>query len=292
MTSIGIDIGGTSVKLAALDGGGGNVLWTGQSQSYNRPTTDELISALRSASGGRSVRDAAAALCVPGLLDKPRRVITLAVNVPGLMNVPLDDLVARAFGQGAIRELRITNDAVAAATDVVHVRHLSGRVLALSLGTGVGAAVLDDGQPLYVEGESPGHIGQLDVSVPGEPVIGPDGGAGSLEGYVGAPALRARYGDDIAAAVAGLTVSAAPVRALVRAIRICHAVYRPHHVLLLGGIGIRLGHLVDPIRAAVADGLTSVARPDWTLATGDNDFHAALGAARMAARPAAVPPFR
>jgi hypothetical protein len=134
-----------------------------------------------------------------------------------------------------------------------------------------------------IEGDSPGHMGQVDVSIPGEEVIGPDGGAGSLEGYIGAPALTARYGNDMAATLAGLSDKDAPIRALARAIRVFHAIYRPQHVCFTGGIGIRLKHLVPTIRRLVNTNLTSVADPDWTLATGDDDFHAARGAARLAA---------
>jgi hypothetical protein len=28
--------------------------------------------------------------------------------------------------------------------------------------------------------------------------------------------------------------------------------------------------------------LTNISRPDWTLTTGDNEFHAAIGAAKLA----------
>jgi predicted NBD/HSP70 family sugar kinase len=277
MESLGIDIGGTSVKLAVLRDG--QKLWTGQSQMYSRPTTEALLGAMRAAAGGRDVRADVAGLCVPGLLDKPTRTITLAVNVPGLMGVPLNELVDRAFGRGAIGRIEIVNDAVAAGTDLAAARGLRGRLLTLAIGTGVGAAVLDDGVPLFVEGDSPGHIGQLDVSIPGADVIGPDDGAGSLEGYLGAPALRERYGD---AYLDQMRIEDPPLRALVRAIRICHAIYRPHHVCLLGGIGTRLTRLLAQIKAAVDTNLTSVARRDWQLTLGDHDFHAALGAARLA----------
>src|SRR4051812_35606500 len=275
---LGIDIGGTSVKLATLVCGTARI--TGRSAPYERPTTDELIAALRQAAAGweEGAFDVAG-LCVPGLLDKPQRTVTLAVNVPGLVGVPVDELIDRAFGPRAIKRIEIINDAVAAATDLVAVRGLRGRLLVLAIGTGVGAAVLDDGKPLVVEGESPGHIGQLDVSVAGANVIGPDGGAGSLEGYLGAPVLRARYGD---APLEKMRIDDPPVQALMRAIRICHAIYRPHHVCLMGGIGTRLTRLLSAIKSAVDTNLTSVARRDWQLTLGDDDFHAALGAARLA----------
>jgi predicted NBD/HSP70 family sugar kinase len=223
-----------------------------------------------------------AGLCVPGLYDARQRVITLSINVPGLMGVRLDNLIARALGEG-IDHLEIVNDALATSTDVIESRGLKGRVIAIALGTGVGMGVLDDGAPLAVDGTSPGHIGQVDCSVDGEPVIGPDGGAGSLEGYIGVPALIARYGST-EALLDRASVNEAPIKALVRAIRICHGIYRPHHVVLVGGIGTRLAPIIPQIKQACDANLTRIAHKDWTLTAGDHDFHAALGAARLAVR--------
>lgn len=276
---LGIDIGGTSVKLACLKAG--RILWTGQSDFYARPSTEQLIAAMKQAADGR-VRDVAVVgLCVPGLLDRSRRMITLAVNVPGLVGIVLDDLIARTFGD-EVGRVEIINDAVATATDVMHALKLTGRIASIALGTGVGMGVLDDGVPLFVEGASPGHIGQLDVAVPGCDVIGPDGGFGSLEGYIGVPALRARYGDDMDATLSRLTITDPPIAALVKALRIVHAIYRPDHIVLVGGVGIRLTRLVPQIQQAVSHQLTGIARPHWKLHAGLSDFHAACGAARLA----------
>lgn len=282
MIQLGIDIGGTSVKLAAMKDG--KAMWTGQSAFYSRPTTQQLIEAIRATAAGRVESVDVAGLCVPGLYDKQQRIITLSVNVPGLMGIKLDDLIARALG-GGIQDLRIINDAVATATDVIVSRQLRGRVVSIAIGTGVGMGVLDDGVPLFIEGASPGHIGQVDVSIAGEDVIGPDGGAGSLEGYIGVPALIKKYGStENFLAIA--SVNEAAIKALVRAVRICHAIYRPGHVILVGGIGTRLSKIVPQIKKAIDTNLTSVARRDWTLASGDSDFHAALGAARLAGKAA------
>src|SRR5712675_1471210 len=98
MMTIGIDIGGTSVKIAAVRDG--EQLWTGQSSSYDFPSTDRLIAAIKDADAGRSATlgEVLCGLCVPGLLDRQRRIITQAVNVPGLVGVPLDELVTKSLG--------------------------------------------------------------------------------------------------------------------------------------------------------------------------------------------------
>jgi predicted NBD/HSP70 family sugar kinase len=276
--ALGIDIGGTSVKLAMLRDQ--RVEWTGQSAFYTRPTTQQLVDALRDAARGRITATEVAGLCVPGRYDPAARMITLSVNVPGLMNVKLDELIARAFGD-AMKRVEVISDTVAAAYDLFALRNLHGRLASIALGTGVGMAVLDDGAPLFIEGPSPGHIGQMDVSIAGDDVIGPDGGAGSLEGYIGVPALVRRYGS-VAKFLNGAKVTDGSVLALVRAIRICHAIYRPQHVALVGGVGTRMKRLIDEIHRAVDTNLTSVADRAWTLSAGEHDFHAAAGAARLA----------
>jgi hypothetical protein len=74
-----------------------------------------------------------------------------------------------------------------------------------------------------------------------------------------------------------------PLMALARTIRICHAIYVPRHVALVGGIGIRLKHRLPTIKRMVDEKLTRLAQRDWTLRCGEDEFHAACGAARYAA---------
>lgn len=278
MTSLGIDIGGTSVKAAMLRDG--RVISRGQSAAYAKPDTEQIIDAIRQASAGFDLAPGAAGICCPGLLDRAARTIRLAVNVPGLVGVRLDELLQRALGD-SLPAATMISDAAATAFDLYATQKLVGRFLCLTLGTGVGAAVIDEGGFLHVSGETPGHFGQIDVSLDEHPPVGPDGGAGSLEAYIGAAALLERYGEN---AVDRLLAEDAPIRALVRAIRIGHALYRPEHVALAGGIGIRLARLLPRIKVAVDKQLTKVAKSHWTLLAGASDFHAACGAARYAAK--------
>src|SRR5207244_6307031 len=124
------------------------------------PDTDQLAAALRATAAGRARNVSAAGLCVPGLYDAAQRMITLSVNVPGLVGIKLDDLIARALGAD-IEQLNIINDAVATATDVIVTRGLRGSVVSIELGTGVGMAVLDDGVPPVLDGAAPGTTGQV-----------------------------------------------------------------------------------------------------------------------------------
>ena len=276
MLALGIDVGGTSVKTAAV--GGGQVLWTAQSDRYALPDTDQLIAAIAQASAKARGSTDRVGLCVPGLMDPDGDRISYTPNVPGIVGISLRALIQRGTESNAVPT--IVNDANATGYDIYCTRKPVGRLLVLAIGAGIGGSVLDDGKPLYVDGASPGHLGQVDVSLDADAPIGPDGGRGGLEAYLGAAALHARYGDNAASKI---QVTDPAFRALARIIRICHAIYRPHHVALAGGTGIRLGRLAPALQDEVNVHLTSVAQPQWTLFTGDSDFHAAAGAARIAA---------
>jgi predicted NBD/HSP70 family sugar kinase len=267
---LGIDIGGTSVKAVLLDGD--RVVASGRSEPYTRPDEAGLERAVREAIPREANGAHAVGVCAPGLRDETTGRITYSANVPGLTARPIAGFIP------IDAPLTVVGDALAAATDVHATEQLRGRLLAISLGTGVGASVLDDGVPLRVSGASPGHFGQLDVTIPGHDVpLGPDGGRGGLEGYIGLPSLRARYGDKIL-----IGADDPPLLALARAIRIGHAVYRPDHVRLLGGVGLALADRIEDLRRHVSKELSRVARPGWTLACGSTDLHAARGAARLA----------
>jgi predicted NBD/HSP70 family sugar kinase len=283
MFSLGIDVGGSSVKLAGVRDG--QALWRAQSSSYSRPDSAQLAGIIRQTLAGRFEPGGVVGICVPGTRDRTGRTVLRSVNLPALDGLNLVTLVEAAIGSPGQR-IEVLSDSTANAFDLYEIHHLSGRLLSLAIGTGIGAAVLDDGVALQVHGESPGHIGQIDVSVAGDTVIGPDGGAGGLEGYFSAPALIRRYGNDMAANLAQLDERQPPMQALARAIRICHAIYCPDHVALTGGVGNRMAHLLPVLRRMIDADLTSIAKQNWTFLTGHDDFHAALGAAKFAARAA------
>jgi len=267
----------------------GEQLWSGTSARYSRPSRQDLSAALRallaSSPLARDVPSARVGLCVPGIIDEASGKITHSTNVPSLIDAQLDLLIRSALPVGFEMQHgpSVFSDAHAAAFDFAVTTQVQGRLLAISLGTGIGAAALDDGHLVILTGRSSGHFGQLDVTVPGiEPApIGPDGGRGGLEAYLGAPALAARHGD-IARWLASLRGDEPELAALARAIRIGHAIYRPQHIALLGGIGTRLSPILESLRDAVASSLTSLARLGWTLSCGRSDHHAACGAARLA----------
>lgn len=279
MIALGLDIGGTSVKAALLRDG--HPVGGAKSHRYERPDRTRLEAAISEAIGRLpACAPDVVGLCAPGLLAADRSRIERSVNVPGIAGVALEELVWSALGKPA-GCLRIVSDVHAAGHDLWMSEGLKGRLLAIALGTGVGGIVLDDGRPLVVSGSSSGHLGQMDVTLEEPAPVGPDGGRGGLEAYAGLPALRARFGLALSGFVP--TREEIAVRAIVRAVRIAHAVYRPDHVRLVGGVGLLIAPAGADVREMICDGLTSLARPEWTLGFGKDLFHAARGAAWLAA---------
>ena len=293
---LGIDIGGTSAKASLVNAHGTEVCCA-RGKRYDRPDRVGLLNAvgevvrkvIANGVGGGRGKFEGVGVCMPGAVDPHTKRVIASANVPGLIGLCAMDIVQGAL-EGDVQGLRVeqVTDAYASGGDYYKSKGLTGRLLAISLGTGVGCAVIDDGcVQLRLHGRSSGHIGQMDVSLRDDAPIGPDGGRGGLEAYIGLPALLKRYGSegDPREIFTKMKKGDEPLRALARAIRIGHAIYRPMHIALLGGVGVGLGvaGLLAYLREEVACGLTNVAVSGWKMECAESDMHAARGAALCAA---------
>lgn len=181
----GIDVGGTDCKVGIVDAAGRVCAEAGFE------TPDEPEAAVR------EIRRACAALAaevdggidraglgVPGPLDLERGVIVQAPNL-GWRDVPLRDMVAEALGVPVIMD----NDANAAAFGEAWVGAGRGaRVLLLvTLGTGVGGGVVEEGRVFHGARGLAVEIGHM-VAVAGGRVCS-CGKRGCVEAYFSAHAL-------------------------------------------------------------------------------------------------------
>lgn len=291
--SLGIDVGGSSIKLALLFPAGAPILE--QSSRYSSPDPAAFERALHELANRPAMREALAShppatvgVCLPGVWNESAGCLERSNNLPKLVGIPLSPLMDRALGT-PLPAWTLSTDAHATAIDVWHeLAHgipvntdlRPRRLFCLALGTGVGACVLDEGVLLRINGSSSGHFGQIDVTVADSepPPVAADGGLGTLEAYWAASNVQccmARHSEP------GLP----PVllQSLARGLRIAHAIYRPDCIVLAGGTSLLLAPQLDDIASTMRQGLSSIARSHCPIRVAGHAHHAALGIARLAA---------
>jgi len=130
---IGIDLGGTAIKLGRFSRSGELLA------ELQVPTPQPAIAQLDPAAEARVV-----GIGHPGPADRACRVARLAINLPGWSDVPLADWLEPLIE----RRVTCANDANCAAIGEAWQGAARGAsdVLLLTLGTGVGGAVLLGGQ--------------------------------------------------------------------------------------------------------------------------------------------------
>ena len=181
--SIGIDFGGTTIKLGLVQAG------RLRQRAESLPTTafsdapSLLAGILRAVDGLRALEPGVVAIGagLPGMVDTRHGLVHHLTNVPGWVNVPLRDLLSRHTGLPAIVE----NDANA--MTYAECKYGAGRgrtnVVCVTLGTGVGGGLILDGQLYRGSRFGAGEIGNMTIDYRGHPYV--YGNFGALERYVG-----------------------------------------------------------------------------------------------------------
>jgi len=137
---LAIDLGGTRVKATVLrDGVPGDVLVAEHGSSDLAGAlacVESLIAQLDVAPGS------AAGMCVPGLVEETGRVVALPGKLTGAVGADLVGWLEQRTGGPAL----VANDAIA--YGVGEAADLPGRTVVMTIGTGIGTAVIEDGRPL------------------------------------------------------------------------------------------------------------------------------------------------
>jgi glucokinase len=188
---IGVDLGGTAIKLGRFDRAG--TCLAALTISTPQPATpDAVLTALVDAIQQLDPDHQAMAIGVgtPGPADAAGRVARVAINLEGWRDVPLADWLESKTGRPAV----LANDANCAGLGEHWLgagRHWQ-QVILLTLGTGVGGAVILDGKLFVGHDGAAGELGLITLNPDG-----PDcnsGNSGSLEQYASVRAIRRRTG--------------------------------------------------------------------------------------------------
>ncbi len=185
MITIGIDIGGSSIKAALTDAGRRIVARTRRPTmaEFERDQTiaqiDECIGELLSHGEAREVEGIGVG--VPGAIDLDRGVVDYPPNRPAWGEVPLAAMLVERWKL----PVRIDNDANCAALGEAHFG--AGRqrehFVGLTLGTGVGAGIIMDGRIYHGQRGFAGEFGHITIHTEG-PLCN-CGNHGCVEAYVG-----------------------------------------------------------------------------------------------------------
>lgn len=189
--SIGVDLGGTNLRVAAIDAQGQvldrvsvpAIFDAGPERVVNDMVT--VIHQVRSRLGNDGLQGVG--IGVPGFIDMDTGVVIGSANLPGFQGFPVRDEVQNHLGTHIVLE----NDANAAALGEKWMgagKDVKDLVL-LTLGTGIGGGIIIDGKVLHGFLGMAGEFGHMTVFPDGNPCG--CGNCGCLEKHASATAIAA-----------------------------------------------------------------------------------------------------
>jgi len=190
---IGIDLGGTAIKLGRFQKDGTCV----QSLTVATPqpsTPKAVVEVMADAIAQLDINHSVIAIGVgtPGPADATGRIARVAINLNDWHDIPLADWLEAKTGCPTI----IANDANCAGLGEAWLG--AGRqfqhLIMLTLGTGVGGAVILDGKLFVGHQGAAGELGLITLNPEGPPCN--SGNQGSLEQYLSIGAIRRRTGKE------------------------------------------------------------------------------------------------
>lgn len=181
-TYVGLDVGGTFLKGARIDGAGQVAARFREPVAKGSP--EELLRQIEAAyrSLDRDGRALAVGIGLPGIVERGASRVRVSPAVPVLNGLPVGQEIARRTGRPALVE----NDANAAALAEGWIGAAQGvaNVLLVTLGTGIGAGLVLDGRVWSGRSGYAGEIGHIQVDEGGRAC--PCGSRGCLETVAGA----------------------------------------------------------------------------------------------------------
>lgn len=187
--SIGVDLGGTNYRAAAIDEQGKILerVSGGTSAGAGRDAiVNEIVSAITHLRASRTDGELAGiGVALPGFIMMETGVILSSPNIPPFEKFPARDVLQERLGAPVILE----NDANAAALGEKWMgagRRVNDLVL-LTLGTGIGGGIICDGKVLHGYLGMAAELGHLTVDPTGNPCA--CGNVGCLEKHASATAI-------------------------------------------------------------------------------------------------------
>jgi glucokinase len=196
--AVGLDMGGTNIRCAAVSATGKVILMERGPSHASRHAGDvaenistQLLHLLDTARERGLGSPRAIGVAVPGPLDVHSGIVMAAPHVAAWRGYPLKRKLENLIGRSIVLE----NDANAWALGEFWRGAARGRrdVVLLTLGTGVGGGIIVDGKLVHGRSGMAGELGHVTVEPEGPPCD--CGTRGCLEAYASASGLRGLYAD-------------------------------------------------------------------------------------------------
>jgi glucokinase len=187
---IGVDLGGTNLRIAAVDNRGTLLEKTTLGTQVSRGryvVLNDMVEAIRSLATKlqRSGEMAGIGIAVPGIIEMETGIVRKSPNLPDWADYPVRNEIENALGTSVILE----NDANAAALGEKWqgaARDFDSMAM-LTLGTGVGGGLVFDGKVWHGMNGMAAELGHMNVEPDGHPCG--CGSIGCLEQYASATAI-------------------------------------------------------------------------------------------------------
>jgi glucokinase len=253
--SLGLDVGGTNIKLAIVDEG--RVVERGEEPTLSGDGVDAVLARLVALARAAGPVDSVG-VALPGLFDDDG----IAVLLPNLYGNWTGRAIRQPLEQGLDRPVGLVNDghAFALAEATLGAGRDGGNVMCVVCGTGIGGGLVLGGRLHLGPEQRAGEFGHHTVVEDG-PVC-ECGNRGCLELYAGARAIAASAGTRTFAEVVTRAGAgdAQATSALARAgtlvgIAIANVVIFlcPDRVVVGGGVAAAGDAFLEPLRASVAE---------------------------------------
>ncbi len=190
--NIGVDIGGTNVKIALVDQKGAivysNSVPTRAEMGYEYTVKNIKETIYTSMKESDITIDSIGGIGfgLPGQINSEAGVVRLLPNIPGWVNVPLGQIIEDEFKV----KCKIDNDVRVATLGEFTYGAGQGckNLVCITVGTGVGSGIIVNGQLVRGASMSAGEIGHMILQAHEGPICG-CGNTGCLEAFASGPSI-------------------------------------------------------------------------------------------------------
>lgn len=197
---IGIDVGGTNVKIALVDENG-KIIYSNSVPTYAKMGYEYTVNNIKQAikdlmkeTNTDSKTIEGIGFDFPGQVDYKTGVVKLAPNIPGWVNVPIAQMIEDEFHIPT----RIDNDVRCAALGEMKFGAGQGceNFVCITVGTGIGSGLVVNGKLVRGASNAAGEIGHIKLEMKDGPICG-CGDTGCLEAFASGPSIVAMAQDYI-----------------------------------------------------------------------------------------------